>query len=45
MVAAVGYPKEEWTLSPITYGDMRPGCYDPKARLEDMDVSWVESSL
>jgi predicted TIM-barrel fold metal-dependent hydrolase len=24
---------------------MRPGCYDPKARLEDMDVSWVEASM
>ena len=25
------------TLSPITYDEMRPGCYDPKARLADMD--------
>jgi predicted TIM-barrel fold metal-dependent hydrolase len=24
---------------------MRPGCYDPKARLDDMDVNWVEASL
>ena len=32
MVAAVGYPKEEMTLTPITYDDMRPGCYDPTAR-------------
>jgi len=24
---------------------MRPGCYEPKARLEDMDVNWVEASL
>ncbi|HVY62413.1 MAG TPA: glycosyltransferase, partial [Planctomycetota bacterium] len=23
----------------------RPGCFDPKARLEDMDVNWVEASL
>ena len=45
MVAAVGYPKEEMTLTPITYDDMRPGCYDPKARLEDMDLSWVEASM
>jgi predicted TIM-barrel fold metal-dependent hydrolase len=45
MVAAVGYPKEEMTLTPITYDDMRPGCYEPKARLEDMDVSWVEASM
>ena len=33
------------TLSPITYDEMRPGCYDPKARLEDMDVDHVEASL
>ena len=31
MVAAVGYPKEEMTLTPITYDDMRKGCYDPIA--------------
>jgi predicted TIM-barrel fold metal-dependent hydrolase len=45
MVAAAGYSKEEMTLTPITYDDMRPGCYDPKARLEDMDVGWVEASM
>jgi predicted TIM-barrel fold metal-dependent hydrolase len=44
MVAAVGYPREEMTMTPITYDDMRAGCYDPKARLEDMDVNWVEAS-
>jgi predicted TIM-barrel fold metal-dependent hydrolase len=45
MVAAAGYSKAEMTLTPITYEDMRPGCYDPKARLEDMDVGWVEASM
>src|SRR3977135_3983205 len=45
MVAAAGYPKEEQTLTPITYDDTRPGAYDPKARLADMDVSWVEASM
>jgi predicted TIM-barrel fold metal-dependent hydrolase len=45
MVAAVGYPRDEMTMTPITYDDMRPGCYDPKARLEDMDVNGVEASL
>jgi predicted TIM-barrel fold metal-dependent hydrolase len=33
------------TLTPITYDDMRPGCYDVQARLEDMDESWVEASM
>ena len=45
MVAAAGYPPEEMTLTPITYDDMRPGCFDPKARLEDMDPGWVEASM
>ena len=44
MVAAVGYSRHEMTMTPITYDDMRPGCYDPKARLADMDVNWVEAS-
>jgi predicted TIM-barrel fold metal-dependent hydrolase len=45
IIAAVGYPKDEVTLTPITYDEMRPGCYEQKARLEDMDVNWVEASL
>jgi predicted TIM-barrel fold metal-dependent hydrolase len=44
-VAAVGFDRDDMTMSPITYDEMRPGCYDPKARLEDMDVNWVEASL
>jgi predicted TIM-barrel fold metal-dependent hydrolase len=44
-VASVGFPRDEMTLSPITYDEMRPGCFDPKARLEDMDVDHVEASL
>ena len=45
IIAAAGYPTDEVTLTPITYDEMRPGCYDQKARLEDMDVNWVEASL
>jgi len=44
-VAAVGFDRDDMTLSPITYDEMRPGCYDPKARLEDMDLDHVEASL
>jgi predicted TIM-barrel fold metal-dependent hydrolase len=32
-------------MVPITYDDMRPGCYDPVARLADMDLNWTEASL
>ena len=30
---------------PITYDDIRPGCYDPTARLADMDLNHIEASL
>src|SRR4051794_8835539 len=44
-VAAVGFARDDMTLSPITYDEMRPGCYDPRARLDDMDLNHVEASL
>ena len=44
-VAAVGFAREDMTMSPITYDEMRPGCYDPKARVEDMEMNHVEASL
>jgi hypothetical protein len=42
-VAAVGFDRDDMTMSPITYDEMRPGCYDPKARIDDMEMNWVES--
>ncbi|HEY3713438.1 MAG TPA: amidohydrolase family protein [Jatrophihabitantaceae bacterium] len=44
-VAAVGYSRDEMTMTPMTYDEMRPGCYDPKARVEDMKLNWVDGSL
>ena len=44
-VAAVGFERDDMTLSPITYDEMRPGCYDPKARVEDMLANHVDVSL
>jgi predicted TIM-barrel fold metal-dependent hydrolase len=45
LMAAAGYPRDEVTVSPITMDDMRKGCWDPKARLDDMDVNHTEVSL
>jgi predicted TIM-barrel fold metal-dependent hydrolase len=45
MMCAVGYARDDMEPLPMTYEEMRPGCYDPRARLEDMDVNWVEASL
>jgi predicted TIM-barrel fold metal-dependent hydrolase len=44
-VAAVGFDRDDMGLVPITYDEMRPGCYEPKARVDDMELNWVESSL
>jgi predicted TIM-barrel fold metal-dependent hydrolase len=44
-VAAVGFDRDDMSMSPITYDEMRPGCYEPKARIEDMEMNWVEASL
>ena len=44
-VAAVGFAREDMTMSPITYDEMRPGCYDPKARIEDNELNHVSGSL
>jgi predicted TIM-barrel fold metal-dependent hydrolase len=44
-VAAVGFDRDEMTMTPITYDEMRKGCWTPKARLEDMDMNHTEASL
>jgi predicted TIM-barrel fold metal-dependent hydrolase len=44
-VAAVGFERDDMEMLPITYDEMRPGCYDPVARLADMDINHVEASL
>ena len=45
MVACPGMPPEEVTMEGVTYDDIAPGCYDPVARLADMDLNHVEASL
>ena len=44
-VAAVGYARDEMTMTPMTYEEMRPGCYDPVARVADNELNHVEASL
>ena len=43
-IAAVGFDRDEMTLEGITRAEMRPGCWDPKERLKDMDLNHVEAS-
>src|SRR5262249_50759435 len=42
--APVVHP-DDGQFCPITYYEMRPGCYEQANRLEDMDLNWVEASL
>ena len=43
--SAVGVPRDEVTMTGVTYEDMRPGSYSQKERLEDMDTNHIEASL
>jgi predicted TIM-barrel fold metal-dependent hydrolase len=43
--ACAGYAESDWWMGPIGFDQMREGCYDPKARLADMDLNHVSASL
>jgi len=43
--AVVGRVPEEYGIEPTAISQLRKGCYDPKARLEDMDVNGIAASL
>jgi predicted TIM-barrel fold metal-dependent hydrolase len=43
--AVAGKPREEWGMDPVRYEDMIPGCYDPAARVKDMDIDGVQAAL
>jgi predicted TIM-barrel fold metal-dependent hydrolase len=45
MVACPGIPPEEVSAQGVLFEDIAPGCYDPKARIADMDKNHVEASL
>src|ERR671931_1947650 len=43
--ASAGRKPEEFKAHGLTYKDMRPGSYDPKARLADMDLDGVDAEV
>jgi predicted TIM-barrel fold metal-dependent hydrolase len=43
--AVAGTKREDYMKKPVTYKAMRPGSFDPKARLEDMDIDGVEAEV
>jgi predicted TIM-barrel fold metal-dependent hydrolase len=45
LIAAAGYPADEIHTGGITFDEMRPGCYQIPARLDDMTLNHVQASL
>jgi predicted TIM-barrel fold metal-dependent hydrolase len=43
--AVVGRPRESWSMDPARFDEMRPGCYDIDARISDMDIAGIWTSL
>jgi predicted TIM-barrel fold metal-dependent hydrolase len=45
IAAAVGVPRNQVDARPVTFDERQKGCYDPAARLADMDAAGIEASV
>jgi predicted TIM-barrel fold metal-dependent hydrolase len=43
--AVAGRPREDWSLEPARFDQIRPGCYDIDARIRDMDICGIWASV
>src|SRR5215203_1649906 len=43
--AVAGKEPKDFGMEPVRYDDMIPGCYDPVARVADMDIDGVQAAL
>ena len=43
--AVASWPREEWSFDPVGYAEMRPGAYDSRERVRDMDANGVLTSM
>jgi predicted TIM-barrel fold metal-dependent hydrolase len=43
--AVAGKAPEDYGMEPVRYDDMIPGCYDPAARVLDMDLDGVRAAM
>jgi predicted TIM-barrel fold metal-dependent hydrolase len=43
--AVAGKPPQEFGVEPMRYTDMIPGCYEPEARVIDMDLDGVQAAI
>jgi predicted TIM-barrel fold metal-dependent hydrolase len=45
LAAVAGKTREQFSPDPITYAEMRPGCFDSVARVEDMNRAGILASM
>jgi predicted TIM-barrel fold metal-dependent hydrolase len=45
LAGAAGRALEHLSMKPLRYDEMRPGCYDPVARIADMDTAGILASM
>ena len=43
--AVIGRPKEQWSMDPANFDEMRRGCWDIDARVDDMDRAGIAASV
>jgi predicted TIM-barrel fold metal-dependent hydrolase len=44
--AVAGMTRAQWLdMTPVRYEDIRPGCYDPAARIADMDIDGITATV
>ena len=43
--AVVGRSRDDSPMEPVRFDQMRPGCFDPAARVADMDLAGIWASV
>lgn len=43
--AVAGRRREDWSMDPARFDEMRPGCFDIHARVQDMDIAGIWAAL
>jgi predicted TIM-barrel fold metal-dependent hydrolase len=43
-MCTAGRPKEDWRIEPARFEEVRPGCYEIKSRIRDMDIGGIWGS-
>ncbi|MAE94259.1 MAG: amidohydrolase [Deltaproteobacteria bacterium] len=44
-MCVAGRPKEDYRVEPARYDELRPGCFDVKHRIKDMDINGIWASV